>query len=262
MDRKLALVTGASAGIGAAFARLLARRDFDVALTARRADRLSALAAELASAHGVEAPTVAADLADPEAPRAILEAVGRPVDVLINNAGYGLNGAFSETTWADQAAFIQVMMTAPSELAHAVVPGMRARGYGRIVNVASLAGMLPGTSGHTLYGAVKAYMIKMSESLHLENRGSGVNVSALCPGLTWSEFHDVNGSREQMNQTPRWVWMTSEAVADAGWAAVEANRCICLPGAPNKAMSVIAKLAPEGLLRAVVASQGGRFRSD
>lgn len=262
MDRKLALVTGASAGIGAAFARLLAARGFDVALTARRADRLAALAFELAAEHGVQAPTVAADLADPTAPRTILEGVGRPVDVLVNNAGYGLTGSFATTAWADQAAFIQVMMTAPSELAHRVLPGMRATGYGRIVNVASLAGMLPGTSGHTLYGAVKAFMIRMSESLHLENRGSGVHVSALCPGLTWSEFHDVNGSREEMDRIPRVAWMTSEAVAEAGWAAAEANRCVCVPGAPNKAVATLAKIMPDGWARALVASQGGRFRQD
>lgn len=260
MDRKLALVTGASAGIGAAFARLLGARGYDVALTARRTDRLDALAAELVGAYGVQAPTFAADLADPDAPRAILAAVGRPVDVLVNNAGYGLTGAFANTAWSDQAAFIQVMMTAPSELAHRVLPGMRARSYGRVVNVASLAGMLPGTTGHTLYGAVKAYMIRMSESLHAENLGSGVHVSALCPGLTWSEFHDVNGSREQMDRIPRWVWMTSEQVAGAGWAAVEANRCVCVPGAANKAIATLAKLLPDDWLRPAVASQGGRFR--
>lgn len=258
MTRRLALVTGASAGIGAAFARLLAARGYDVALTARRAERLTALSAELAAGHGVEAPTVAADLADPAAPAAILEALGRPVDVLINNAGYGLNGAFSQTAWTDQAAFIQVMMTAPSELAHRVLPGMRQRGWGRIVNVASLAGLLPGTGGHTLYGATKAYMIRFSEALHVENRHSGVHVSALCPGLTWSEFHDANGSRAQMNRTPRWIWMTAEAVVEAGWRAVEDNRPVCVPGLPNQAAALLARLLPHDVAMAVAERQSAR----
>lgn len=261
MDRRLALVTGASAGIGAAFARLLAAKGYDLALTARRADRLEALAVELREAHGGEALTIAADLAQADAPGRILAhlaAQGRGVDVLINNAGYGLTGTFAATTWADQAAFIQVMMTAPSELAHRVLPGMRERGYGRIVNVASLAGLLPGGGGHTLYAAVKAYMVRFSQSLHTENLGSGVNVSALCPGLTWSEFHDANGTRAQMDATPGWIWMAAEPVVAAGWDAVEANRPMCLPGAPNKAVAALARALPESWGMKLMASQGAR----
>ena len=260
MDRRLALVTGASAGIGAAFARLLAAKGYDVALTARRTERLEALAVEIRDRHGVEALTVAADLVEADAPAAILAALGREPDVLINNAGYGLVGTYAATSWADQAAFIQVMMTAPSELAHRVLPGMRARGYGRIVNVASLAGLLPGGGGHTLYAAVKAYLMRFSESLHTENLGTGVNVSALCPGLTWSEFHDANGTRAQMDATPRWMWMEAAPVVAAGWAAVEANRPICLPGAPNKAIAALARALPESVGMKLMASQGERVK--
>jgi short-subunit dehydrogenase len=150
MDRRLALVTGASAGIGAAFARILASHGYDVALTARRADRLEKLAEELSLRFGIEALSVAADLGEPEAPDQILDyltAHGRTVDCLVNNAGYGLPGAYADTRWADQAAVIQVMVTAPAELAHRVLPGMRHRQYGRIVNVASLAGLAPGAAG-------------------------------------------------------------------------------------------------------------------
>ena len=260
MDRRLALVTGASAGIGAAFARLLAAKGYDVSLTARRTERLEALAVEIRDRHGVEALTVAADLVEADAPAAILAALGREPDVLINNAGYGLVGTYAATSWADQAAFIQVMMTAPSELAHRVLPGMRARGYGRIVNVASLAGLLPGGGGHTLYAAVKAYLMRFSESLHTENLGTGVNVSALCPGLTWSEFHDANGTRAQMDATPRWMWMEAAPVVAAGWAAVEANRPICLPGAPNKAIAALARALPESVGMKLMASQGERVK--
>ena len=172
MDRRLALVTGASAGIGAAFARIFASHGYDVALTARRTERLETLAEEIRLRYGVETLTVAADLAKPGAVATILEhlaANGREVDALVNNAGYGLPGAYSETRWEDQAAFLQVMVTAPCELAHKVLPGMVERRFGRIVNVASLAGLVPGSAGHTLYGASKAFLVRFSQSLHLES---------------------------------------------------------------------------------------------
>lgn len=264
MQRKLALVTGASAGIGAAFARVMAGHGYDLALTARRLDRLDALAAEIRQAHGVDTLTIAADLAEPEAPRQILDhltAQGRTVDALINNAGYGIIGAYSDTAWADQAAFIRVMMTAPSELAHRVVGGMRDRRFGRIVNVASLAGLLPGSAGHTLYGATKAYLIKASQSLHLELAADGVHVTALCPGLTHSEFHTANGTRDQyIAATPSWLWQDADVVAAAGYRAVEANRAICVPGGPNKAIAALVKIIPDAWALALMASQGGRLR--
>lgn len=265
MDRRLALVTGASAGIGAAFARILASHGYDLALTARRADRLDKLAEEISLRYGVEALTVTADLAEPEAPGLILDfltAHGRTVDALVNNAGYGLPGAYGATRWEDQRALMQVMMTAPAELAHRVLPGMTHRGFGRIVNVASLAGLIPGSAGATLYGATKAFLVRFSQSLHLEAAASGVHVSALCPGFTYSEFHDVNGTRAQMTQaTPPWLWLGADEVAAAGYEAVEANRAICVPGAPNKAIAAVVKLIPDDWALALMASQGARFRA-
>jgi short-subunit dehydrogenase len=264
MDRRLALVTGASAGIGAAFARLLAGRGYDLLLTARRADRLAAVAEDVRLRHGVESLVVAADLADPEAPGRILDHLathGRHVDLLVNNAGYGLPGVYAETRWAEQAAFIQVMVTAPCELAHRVLPGMRARRFGRIVNVASLAGLIPGAAGHTLYAASKAFLVKASQSLHLEAAADGVHVTALCPGFTRSEFHDVNGTRALVDAAaPAWLWLDAEAVAAAGCEAVEANRAVCVPGAPNKAIAALAKAVPDDWLLALIAARGGRFR--
>jgi len=264
MDRRLALVTGASAGIGAAAARIYASHGYDVALTARRGDRLEHLADELALRYGIETLTFAADLAHPGAPTAILghlDAHGRQVDALVNNAGYGLPGAYGATRWEDQEAFLRVMLHAPSELAHRVLPGMIERRFGRIMNVASLAGLVPGSAGHTLYGAVKGYLVKFSQSLHLENLATGVHVSALCPGFTWSEFHDANGTREQITRsTPDWLWLGADEVAAAGYEAVEANRAICVPGAPNKAIAAVAKLVPDDWALALMASQGARFR--
>jgi short-subunit dehydrogenase len=264
MERRLALVTGASAGIGAAFARIFARHGYDLALTARRAERLQALAQEARLRFGVEALVLPADLADPAAPGALLArlaAEGRVVDALVNNAGYGLPGGFANTRWEDQARFVQVMMTAPSELAHRVLPGMVGRRFGRIVNVASLAGLAPPAAGHTLYAASKAYLIKLSQSLHLEAKAAGVHVTALCPGFTYSEFHDVNGTREQVAaSTPRWLWMGADEVAAVGYQALEANRPVCVPGLANKALAGLAKLMPEALALAIMDSQGSRFR--
>ncbi|HEX3699612.1 MAG TPA: SDR family oxidoreductase [Phenylobacterium sp.] len=264
MDRRLALVTGASAGIGAAFARIFASHGYDLALTARRAERLETLAEEIRLRWGVETLTVAEDLADPAAPGRILDqlaANGRVADALVNNAGYGLPGGYAATAWADQQAFLQVMVTAPCELAHSTLPGMAERRFGRIVNVASLAGLAPGAAGHTLYAASKAFLIKFSQSLHLEAEAAGVHVTALCPGFTYSEFHDVNGTRAQISaSTPPWLWLGADEVAAAGYEAVEANRPVCVPGAPNKALAALAKLIPDDWGLALMASQGPRFR--
>jgi short-subunit dehydrogenase len=264
MARRLALVTGASAGLGSAFARHLARDGFDLVLTARRLNRLEELAQRLRQESGVDVRCLAADLARPESPAAILDQIsvtGRYVDVLINNAGYGLPGTFAETTWTDQADFIQVMVTAPAELAHRVLPGMQARGYGRIVNVASVAALVPAAAGHTQYAASKAFLVRFSQSLHLEGRAHGVHVSALCPGFTYTEFHDVNGTRALASaSTPGWLWLDADRVVADGWRAVEANRPLCVPGAIYRAITGLARLFPESWALALMASQGGRFR--
>jgi short-subunit dehydrogenase len=207
---------------------------------------------------------VAADLSEPEAPGHVLDhltAHGRTVDVLVNNAGYGMSNVYGDTHWTDQAAFIQVMVTAPCELAHRVLAGMQQRGFGRIVNVASLAGLLPGAPGSTLYGASKAFLIRFSQSLHLEVAGDGVHVTALCPGFTFSEFHDVTGTRAMVNASvPAWMWLGADEVAAAGYEAMEANRALCVPGAPNKAVAALTKLAPDEWGLALMGAQGWRFR--
>ena len=149
----------------------------------------------------------------------------------------------------------------PTELAYRVLGGMVERRFGRIVNVASLAGLIPGSPGATLYGAVKSYLVKASQSLHLETLDKGVHVSALCPGFTYSEFHDVNDTREQISRnTPPWMWMGADEVAAAGYEAAEANRPICVPGAPNKAIAATVKMLPDEWALALMASQGPRFR--
>jgi short-subunit dehydrogenase len=264
MSARLALVTGASAGIGAALARVYAAHGYDLWLTARREGKLRELADEIGLRHGVEVHVTAADLADPATPETLLNDIamgGRHVDALVNNAGYGLPGAFSASDWEQHRDFIQVMLTAPVELAHKTLPGMVERGFGRIVNVASLAGLVPGGPGATLYGATKAFLVRFSQSLHLEVQAAGVHVSALCPGFTYSEFHDANDTRAQISaSTPQWLWMGADEVAAAGYEAAEANRPICVTGAPNKAIAAVGKLIPDDWAMALMASQAGRFR--
>ncbi|MEL8056404.1 MAG: SDR family oxidoreductase [Pseudomonadota bacterium] len=266
-DRRLMLVTGASAGIGAEFARQYAARGWDVALTARRADRLETLAAEIKNRYDVETLIVAQDLAAPDSVDAILKAVeaaGRHVDGIINNAGYGLTGTFFNTSWQDQEDFMRVLFTAPVELTHKVLPGMAERGFGRIINVASLAGYTPGSNGHTLYASVKSGLIKFSESIAAEAKAAGhndVHCTALCPGFTWSEFHDVNGTREATNEMPKWMWMDAEPVVEAGIAACEHGRPVVVPGGVNKGLATLSRLLPEPIGRSIVAAQSRRYRN-
>lgn len=266
MDRRLCLITGASAGIGAEFARQYAALGWNLALTARRADRLEALAAELAAKHGVEIHVFAEDLADPAAPErlvAAIEAKGLVVDGLVNNAGYGLPGTFFTTSWADQAAFLQVLYMAPLELTHRLLPGMAARKFGRIINVASLAGYAAGSAGHTLYASVKSGLIKFSESLNAECEALGhtdIHCTALCPGFTWSEFHDVNGTRDTTNKMPKWMWMDAAPVVEAGISAVNRGQPVVVPGGVNKMLATLTRILPEPLGRAMVRGQSSRYR--
>jgi len=259
-----ALVTGASAGIGEAFARELARRGHALVLTARRAERLEALARELRDRHGVEVIVAPLDLARPDGVEALvaaLDAQGLAIDVLVNNAGYGVTGYFDEQPWPVHAAFIQVLMTAPTELAYRLLPGMKERGYGRIVNVASLAGHVPGSAGHTLYAASKAYLIRFSQSLALEGKGTGVHATAVCPGFTYSEFHDVTGSRALVSKMPSFMWMDAPTVARQGLDAVEAGRAVYVNGRVNRLIKGFFKLIPDALALALVERQGRRFRT-
>ena len=252
-----AVVTGASAGIGAAFARELAREGFDLVLTARRQDRLEALQAELSGgARRVE--VVAIDLAEPEGPAALFDALtqrGIEVDTLVNNAGYGIAKPYAESTWREQADFVQVMVTAVAHLTHLALPGMIERGAGRIVNVASLAGLLHGTGGSTLYSASKAFMIKFTESLSLELAGTGVTATAVCPGLTYSEFHDRNGTRAQMRDVPSGMWMDAESVAREGVAAALAGKVVCVTGMANKWIASLVGRLPRPLAHSLFQMQ-------
>jgi short-subunit dehydrogenase len=262
-QRPLALVTGASAGIGVAFAHDLAARGYDLVLTARRVERMQALAAELSARHGTTCTILGADLDQPGAPdqlAAELDRRGLAVELLVNNAGYGVPGYLRDPDWPVHRDFLQIMVAAPVHLAWLLLPGMLARGRGHIINVASVAGLIPGSAGHTLYAAAKAFLIKFSQSLALEYRGRGVHTCAVCPGFTWSEFHDVNGSRPLMAKMPRWIWLQPDRVAREGVDAVLRGTVVQVSGLQYKAIHLLTKLLPERLLLRMTARRSARFR--
>ncbi|MEQ1758684.1 MAG: SDR family oxidoreductase [Vicinamibacterales bacterium] len=261
--RRTALVTGASAGIGAAFAEEFARHGYDVVLTARREDRLRELATRLEREHGIRARVLTADLARRDAPRELAQALEREgivVDALVNNAGYGVPGRYLRSPWETHDAFLQVMTVAVAELTHRLLPGMVARRFGRIINVASLAGLVPASAGHTLYGASKIFLVRFSEALALEVAPHGVHVSALCPGFTYSEFHDVNGMRPRVSRLPAWLWMDAVRVAREGYAAVDAGRSVYIPGRINRAIAGLSALLPGVLIRGINRWAGRAYR--
>jgi short-subunit dehydrogenase len=260
-DKAYALVTGASSGIGADIAREYAARGTPLILTARRTDRLEALAADLRRL--VPCVVIAADLADPGAPaqlHARVQELGLHVGTLVNNAGYGVPGRYLSSDWRTHGDFLQVMIVAVAELSHRFLPAMEAAGHGRILNVASLAGLVPASAGHTLYGATKAWLIRFSESLALETAPRGVHVTALCPGFTYSEFHDVNGMRGNVSRLPKWLWLDSATVARLGVDAVEAGRTRVVTGGMNKLVAGLCKYLPDALARALVSGQSKNFR--
>lgn len=261
--RPTVLITGASAGIGAALARVYAAEGWDLVLTARRQAPLEVLAHEL-QAVGAASTILIDDLADPAAPRRLVDAVaerGLQIDGLINNAGFSRTAGFLQTDPADHQAMVRVMLSTPIELARLFAPQMVERGYGRILNVASLAGQMPATGGDTLYGPIKSFLIKASQGLHLELRGTGVHVTALCPGYTLTEFHDANGTRAEVSSAyPAWMWQTAEHVAKVGYQACEDNRPKVTPGAMNNILAGLAKHLPDAVALRMVGGHAKRLK--
>ena len=224
--RRTALVTGASAGIGEAFASHLAARGFDLVLTSRRLDVLQSLAERLQAEHQVDCRVIPADLADPDSPRRIFYELARDeieIDVLVNNAGLGLQKTLLTHDWREIAAFMEIMAVAWLHLSKLALPGMLDRGYGRIANVASLAAFAPEPPGG-LYSGIKAQMVTTSRGLRRECLGTGVHVTAVCPGYTHTEFHSRLGIPDLPKKMPQWMWQNADAVVTEAWRACEKNR--------------------------------------
>jgi len=262
-DGKTALVTGASAGIGKAFAELLAAKGYGLVLTARRRDRLDELASQLGTQHGVATHVIVADLAELDAPARIVDAVRAQdlhIDFLVNNAGYGVPGSYVKVSWPDHQRFIQIMMTAVCDLTYRLLPPMLERGWGRVINIASVAGMVPAPAGHTLYGASKAFVIRFSEALAAESAPKGVNVTAVSPGFTYSEFHDVTGTRQQMSSVPAMLWLNATDVAREGYDAVMRGDSLVVNGRVYRFLIWLIGVVPRTLVMAVSASVGRRYR--
>jgi short-subunit dehydrogenase len=251
--RSLALVTGASSGIGEAFARALAARGHDLALAARRADRLEAQAAELSARHGITAFALPTDLSLLGANDTVLDAIearGRRVEVLVNNAGFSIAQSFADVSWARQQDFLMTLVVNACGLAHGVIPGMVSRGSGRIINIASLAGFAPGVAGHTLYPGAKSLMIKLSQALDAEYRAKGLKVTAVCPGFTKTEFADANGTGKVMDEAPRRLFQTPDQVVAAALKANDRGQVVVVPGWHNAVAAALLHYLPQGLVRA------------
>lgn len=263
--RRTALITGASAGIGAALAREYAARGSDLVLVARRRERLEALAKELRDLHGCRIVVAPADLADPAMPEALeaaVRAAGLEIDVLVNNAGYAISGAYLSSPWEQHAAMLQVMIGAVAELTYRFLPPMLERGTGRILNVASIAGLLPPTAGHTLYHAVKAWMVRFSEALAFEYGEQGVRTTAVCPGFTYSEFHDVSGTRELVAKLPKRYWMDADTVAEQAVDASERGEVVYVNGWRNQLLTTLANRLPRPWLYGMIRRRAKHFRRE
>jgi uncharacterized protein len=245
VGRAVALVTGASAGIGEEFARQLAGRDHDLVLVARDRARLDALAKELSEAHSAHCEVLPADLTD-DAQLATVESRAREVDLLINNAGFGTFGKFYELDLDKELREIQLNVIALVRLTRAAAGAMAERGMGGILNVSSLAGFQPGPMNAT-YGATKAFVTMFTEAVHEEMRGTGVSISVLCPGFTHTEFQER--ANAPASDVPGFMWQNAPEVARAGLDGVARNKAVIIPGNVNKVLGTMSAMSPHGLSR-------------
>jgi short-subunit dehydrogenase len=241
-----ACITGATAGIGLAFAEELAAEGTDLVVVARDHQRLAALADRLASEHGIQVEVLVADLATDAGCTAVMDRLAddsRPIDVLVNNAGFGVNHAFVAGSLADEERLLDVLVRATLRLSHAVLPGMVQRGRGTVINVSSVAGWVPiGT-----YSAAKSWVTVFSEGLGAELSGSGVTATAVCPGFTHTEFHER--ADMDLSGIPEWAWLDARRVARDGLRAARSGRSVSVPSKRYSALALVAQLTPRPLLR-------------
>ncbi|MGA1502017.1 MAG: SDR family NAD(P)-dependent oxidoreductase [Candidatus Nanopelagicales bacterium] len=251
-----ALITGATSGIGLTFARTLARRGHDLVLVARDRERLELVASELRG-HRVEVEVISADLTERDQLAVVEQRLReRPVEILVNNAGFGVPQRFSAGDLEVEQQMLDVLVTAVMRLTHAALPGMIARGSGAVLNVSSVAGWITGGT----YSASKAWVTVFSESLSLELAGTGVHVTAVCPGFTHTEFHQR--ASMEMDALPEWMWLDPQEVVDRALADVRKGRPVSVAGRQYKALSLAAQYLPRPLVRAIGARRpGGQVRA-
>lgn len=259
-DWQRALVTGASSGIGAAFARRLAGAGSDLVLVARSADRLADDAEVLRTRHGVAVEVIAADVTDHAQVDAVvrrLQAVDQPIDLLVNNAGIGASGAFDQTDLDRALDQIDLNVVALVRLTHAALPGMRARRRGGVINVSSLSALQPYPYG-AVYGASKAFVNSFSAALHAEARDDGVSVLAVCPGFTRTNFQAAAGIAH--TPIPDWMWLEPTAVVDDALTALAAGRPRRVVGRPYRVWAAATRVLPQATVSRLLA-RAGRHRT-
>ncbi|THA32596.1 SDR family oxidoreductase [Streptomyces sp. A1277] len=251
-----ALITGATAGIGAAFARRLAADGHNLVLVARDTGRLREQATELHDRHGIEAEVLTADLSGEKGIGAVEERLGdrvQPVDLLVNNAGFGNKGRFLDVPMADELTMLKVHCEAVLRLTSAAVAGMKERGRGGIVNVASVAAFLPrGT-----YGASKAWVVQFTQGAARDLAGSGVRLMALCPGFVRTEFHQRAGMGT--GNIPGWMWLDADKLVSAALADLARGKSLSVPDPRYKVLMGAVKLAPRGLLGGITSRTGRKY---
>jgi short-subunit dehydrogenase len=241
-----ALITGPTSGIGRGFAQEFARRGFSLVLVSRDEEHLQALSSQLLAAFGVRSEVMTADLsirADVDRVAARLSDTSAPIAALVNNAGFGLRSTFATDAIEDEQRLLDVLVTAVLRLTHAAVPGMVARENGMIINVSSIASWMAGGS----YSAAKAYVTVLSESLSQELDGTGVRVTAVCPGFVHTEFHSRAGI--DMSGLPEWLWLDVPRVVDQAMRDLALNRSVSVAGVQYKAVSGLLRYGPRSLSR-------------
>jgi hypothetical protein len=252
-SRPVALVTGASGGIGRAFALALGERGYDVVLVARDTARLEAVAKEIEAGPGGVVEVLSADLADPMGLATVEARVAdpaRPVDLVVNNAGFGTYGRFTDLPVDREAQQIQLNVLALMRLTHAGLTGMVARGAGGVINVASIGGLQP-TPGYATYSATKAFVISFTEALHEELKGTGVRCMVLSPGFTRTEFQDNAGV--DPSEVPGFMWQDAATVVDYALRAYDRGRAACVPGPLNAVTAAFTSVTPNVVTRKVAA---------
>jgi short-subunit dehydrogenase len=240
------LVTGATSGIGESFTRLLATKGYDLVLVARDEKRLQERAKSLESKFKIKVEVLQADLSVATQLAKVEKRLANPdspIDVLINNAGFGIKDSFLKSEIADEILLFDVLAKAPMQLAHAVLPQMLSRNSGTIINVSSIASFIAGGT----YSAAKAYLTVHTESLHSELSNTNIKISALCPGFTHTEFHQRG--KMKMSGLPNFMWLESDRVVADSWKAAMAGKAICIPGWQYKILSTIARFGPRPLVR-------------
>jgi short-subunit dehydrogenase len=241
-----ALITGATAGIGESFSRLLASKGLDLVIVARDNKRLQERAKTLSKKYKIEVEVLQADLSVPTQLAKVEKRLSnpkKPIEVLINNAGFGIKDSFLKSDIQSELALIDVLARSPMQLMHAVLPQMLSRNSGTIINVSSVASFIAGGT----YSAAKSYLTVHTESLHTELSNTNINISALCPGFTHTEFHQRG--KMKMSGLPNFMWLEADRVVSESWRAALAGKVICIPGWQYKILSTIARFGPRPLVR-------------